>query len=291
MEALVASVVLVIPLLALGGVASGVLKKSRTPDDLGRAAWFAAERMNYFRSQLGQQALGGSDGSVSGFVAAGGTYYPPPVDSRLMDRNTIAAYHNLESNRRPALLVREYLYDTPQLRQAVIGGNVSGDMAARRAWVPNRRFAVNELPLTPAVVTDGTGTRRAVTRVVPNPTEDAAAPDFTRQPDDTVAIPAPRANDHLRGRSFSMAEPNLRFVREVWFQTMHPLFPPGSAGGVPAFAPAFVPSAPYGVVLTVRVFLRNPRVRTYSPIAAGTSGPGFDPRRPLAELVGVVGFQ
>lgn len=290
-EALVAALVLVVSLMALGGLVAGVTRKSRTPDDLGRAAWFAAERMSYFRSQLGQRSLGRSDGTVSGFVAAGGTYYPPPPDSRLLDRNTVQAYHNLAANRRPALLVREYLYDTPDLGRAVLEGNVSGDMPRRRAWVPNQRFAVNEIPLTPAILREGANTF-GVTRVFANPIDEAEPPAPENHPDGTVAIPAPRANDHLRGRTFPMTEPALRFVREVWFQTMHPLFPAGPAGGVPAFAPRFVPSPPYGVVLTVRVFLRNPRVRLYSPVAvdAGT-GPGFDPRRPLAELVGMVGFQ
>jgi Tfp pilus assembly protein PilV len=287
-EAMVAVGILVVALGAMAGLAANLTRKARAPNDLGKGAWLATERLNYFRAQHG--ALG-SDlvrGSVSGFVAAGGTYYPPPADVRLasQDKNRIEDYHNLDFNRRPGLLVREYLYDTAEVARSAIGGDVDSEAARRRAYVPGQRYAVNEVPTTPSRVGG-----REVTRVFRNPETAAAAPADVVHPDGTVAVPAPRANDHLRVGA-SLAEPTLRFVREVWAQPMHPLFPAASAGTVPAGAPAFVVSPPYGVAVTVRVYLKDPRVRTLAATASadGKSGPGLDPRKLLAELVGIVGI-
>ncbi|MEB3223230.1 MAG: prepilin-type N-terminal cleavage/methylation domain-containing protein [Candidatus Sericytochromatia bacterium] len=287
-EAMVAVGILVAALGAMAGVGASLTRKARTPDDVSKGAWLAAERLNYFRSQHG--ALG-SDlvrGSVSGFVAAGGTYYPPPADARLLgqDKNRIAAYHNVDFNRRPALFAREYLYDTAEVARSAVGGDVDSETARRRAYVPGQRFAVNEIPTTPSRVAG-----KQVTRVFPNTGHDATVPANVVHPDATLAIPAPRANDHLR-EGASVAEPTLRFVREVWVQPMHPMFPEAPAAGVPANAPAFVVAPPYGVAVTVRVFLKDRKVRNIkaSPNASGTEGPGHDPRMVLAELVGIVGI-
>ncbi|MEB3327817.1 MAG: prepilin-type N-terminal cleavage/methylation domain-containing protein [Candidatus Sericytochromatia bacterium] len=287
-ETLVAVGILVVALGAMAGLAANLTRKARTPNDLSKGAWLAAERLNYFRAQHG--ALG-SDlvrGSVSGFVAAGGTYYPPPADVRLtsQDKNRIGAYHNLDFNRRPGLLVREFVYDTAEVARSATGGDVDHEAARRRAYVPGRAYAVNEIPTTPSRVGG-----QAVTRVFRNPETSASPPTTVTHPDGTIAIPAPRANDHLRVGA-SLAEPALRFVREVWSQPMHPLFPAANAASVPVNAPTFIVAPPYGVAVTVRVYLKDPRVKTLAatPSLDGKSGPGLDPRKLLAELVGIVGI-
>jgi hypothetical protein len=287
-EAMMAVGILVVALGAMAGLAANLTRKSRAPNDLGKGAWLATERLNYFRAQYGTIGSDLVSGGVSGFVAAGGTYYPPPADARLanLDKNRIGAYHNLDFNRRPGLLVREYIYDTAEVARSAVGGDVDSEAARRRAYVPGQRYAVNEVPVTPARKGG-----RQVTRVLRNPATTPAPPADVVHPDGTIAIPAPRANDHLRVGA-SLAEPTLRFVREVWAQPMHPLFPAAAVGTVLADAPAFVVAPPYGVAVTVRVFLKDPRVRTLAatPSTNGASGPGHDPRKLLAELVGIVGI-
>ena len=288
-EALVAVGVLVVALGGIAGLAATITKKSRTPDDLAKATYFAAERMTYFRADLGRAATATSNGSVSGYVAAGGTYYPPPLDARpgISDPNRDPAYHNVAFNKVPTLLVREFLYDaTETLDFDALTGEKLGERNRKRRNVAGERFARNEIPVTPAMVRSG-GVLRRVGRVVPNP-ETGAAPAPAAQPDGSLAIPAPRANDHLRGTGFSLADQSIRFVREVWAQPMHPMFPPGVLGG----GPRFVAAPPYSVVVTVRVFRRNPLVKEYAPIATGPGrGPGYDGGKPpLAELVGCIGL-
>lgn len=296
-EALIAVSILITGLAAMAGVSVTMTRKARTPDDAGKAAWLATERVNYFRAQGGFKANGDSHGSVSGFVAAGGSYFPPPVDPRQVskDRNRIAEYHNVAFNRRPTLLVREYLYDTADVARAALGDDVTAEAARRRDFVRGQRFAINEIPTTPAIVKLDGAAPFTVVRVVPNPESEKDPPDPEILTDDGtfVAIPAPRANDDLRGPSFGMTNRALRFVREVWVQPMHPLFPAGPAGAVAAGAPAFLPTPPYGVAITVRVYLKDPKVVRYT---AGTplnptEGKGPDPKRLLAEMVGVVGIQ
>lgn len=289
-EALVAVGVLVIALGGIAGLAATITRKSRTPDDLGKATYFAAERMSYFRADLGRAATATSRGSVSGYVAAGGTYYPPPLDARpgVADPNRDPAYHNVAFNKVPTLLVREFLYDaTETLDFDALTGERLGERNRKRRNVPGRSFARNEIPATPAMATGADGALHRVGRVVPNP-DAAAAPATAAQPDGSIAIPAPRANDHLRGVGFSLADQSIRFVREVWVQPMHPMFPPAALAG----GPRFVAAPPYSVVVTVRVFRRNPLVKEFAPVATGpTRGPGYDGGKPpLAELVGCIGL-
>lgn len=294
-EILIALVILMVAFVSIAGLAANITRKTRTPNLVDQATFLAVERLTYFRSQVDQPptqaptaGLGG--GLVNGYVAAGGTYYPPPLDPRAPDFNSkdFPDFNNDEFNKVPTLLVREYLYDATESMDVDLLG---GQGVRKRRYIPDTTIIRNEIPPTPFQV----GTN-PVTRVFPNP-ESGAIPanvihaDPTGNPNPSIAIPAPRANDHLRGVGFFMNDPALRFVREVWVQPMHPNFLPAT---LVVGAPDFRAAPPYSVVVTVRVYKKEFRVNTYASTnnaATPQIGLGYDPlKTPLAEMFGYVGL-
>jgi prepilin-type N-terminal cleavage/methylation domain-containing protein len=274
-EVLITVVVLTIALTGVISVAGVALKKSANPDKVVTAALLCNERLNYFRGQ------------ADPYRAVGGTWYKPPLDNEI-DYNDSAysnSHHNagpsFNCNQNPALFVREYLYD-PSANQKDTSGVDQGLTKQRRANVPGRNFGYNEIPSTPQVwarVFPDVGD--AATAVAP---PGLALPPGTQW---TGTGRAPRANNHIRASSAAnnlSTNGEIQYVREVWVQTNIPKFSP--AAPFIAIGPdtqAAVP--PWTVAVTVRVFARNPRIRSYTAAQLG-----YDQRKVLAMAVGYFGL-
>lgn len=229
-EVLVTTVVMSIAFSALLGMLLGAMRQAKKPNQPAIASKLAAERLAYFRSQ------------PNPYLAAGGTYLPPPRDSRNKTNfNVLDGYFN-NFNAAPTMLVREFLYapDTQagEASRKYQDREVNGRTAATGTTYTSMSWALNEVPATLA----------KWQRVLPN-NDLLAAGHADLQPNTTgVAGPdgaasyfygvAPRANDRLRGAAFvPVGEPDsLAYVREVWVQTSNPSFLntpglPGLVGG------------------------------------------------------------
>jgi type II secretory pathway pseudopilin PulG len=285
MEVLAASAILVIAMAAISSTVSMALRKSKTPGQVEAAALLAAERLNYYRSQ------------ADPYRAAGGTHYTDPAVNALEDN------HN-SFNRTPRLFVREYLYGPSTNEQVSRTSGVdqrSATQRRRNLTGVAGNWAYNQIPVTPA----------GVSRVLPN----VDNPTVTPVPFAMALLPtgattqvlAPRANARISPAG-TPADRNIRnvdikFVREVWIQTHFPrsmgFIWPDAVSGNFVSPPAPARNLPqYTVALTVRVFARDPRTWTLGPLPAngdvprdGTTGPGYDPRKPLASFVGYFGLR
>lgn len=283
-EVLVALAVLVVGTAGVTGLVATSMARSGKPGLAEEAAFFAAERLNYFRSQVD---LADTDGGlVNGFVAAGGSYFPPPSVPGQPDLSADETCNNYQDdagtlmNRVPVLFVREYLYESTESKDHDLT-QLLGQRNQRRRFIEGQTFARNEIPPTPMYLP---GNKR-VGLVRPNdeskPTPGAAM----GLASGTVAIPMPRANDDLRGVGANLSDRTLRFVREVWVQLNNPML--GDTGTLSPGAPAFEIAPPYTAVVTVRVYLKEPRITAYDKITAGNAGVGyFSNKPPLAEMVG-----
>jgi type II secretory pathway pseudopilin PulG len=296
MEVLAASAILVIAMAAISSTVSMALRKSKTPGEVEAAALMAAERLHYFRSQ------------ADPYRAAGGTHYTDPDANRDSANHNRFGRHTEPNAFRPRLFVREYLYAPSTNAQVSLTTGVD-----QRTQTQRRRnltgvggtWAYNQVPVTPA----------GVSRVRPNPDGNVIVPVPTAM--GTASLPggtevlAPRANA-LISPTGTPANRNIRnvdikFVREVWIQTCLPdslgfaneAMGGGGAWFFPADRARNLPN--YTVALTVRVFARDPKTWTLVPEAAlppglsvprnGTDGPGYDPRKPLASMVGYFGLR
>ncbi|MEB3328797.1 MAG: hypothetical protein VKQ33_06155 [Candidatus Sericytochromatia bacterium] len=306
-EVTMASAILLLALTGVMGGSFAVLRNAGAGDLVAQAANLASERLAYFRA------------CPNPFIAVGGTYYPPPVNPRMErdhnDPSEALSRNNLHNvmNELPVLLVREYLYDTAESRYLSADGLDQGRVALFRKHRPRaanqQEDLRNVIPPLPAEVTIGTN-NCVVAGVYPNWGREAAsaarpAPrDFelpitrpqmaTQQTRWIGFLPAPRANDHLRGEM--MLDPQVKFVREVWVQSNTPLGAPfvslgdqlvlnvtrrnpayyggtgtPANGRVDEFARVSsadlangqftVPVPLWTVTVTVRVFRRDPHVR------------------------------
>ena len=336
LEVLIAAVVMTIALVGLGAVVAGAVRRASAPSQIEQAALLAEERLNYFRGQ------------ANPFVACGGTYYDPPAQKGQVDPDDAPpsdGLHNVDGTcnlntggdpaagvapGKPALFVREYLYDPTE---GAIGRLAAGPEAgADEGYESQNRgiqaqlgnYGINEIPPTPAQVSGVN-----VTRVIANDDSLAAAPaPVALANPDGGGIPigyqvtAPRANDDIRatgpvpgsdpemprGTPQGYLPPGIHYVREVWVQTHHPNYKSAS-NPVPAFGWLNPPDEPTGVPdyvvsITVRVYARDPRVGLIdltNPASTapgpmgyppGKGSPGYDfDKPPLAEVTSFIGLQ
>lgn len=298
-EVVIAASVLVIALFGILSMAFHTYKKSDVADEAITASNLASERLAYFRSH------------INPFKAVGGTFYAPPKARNEIDLNqdrgtNRANLHNIW-NATPTLFVREYVYATSESRfknPTTLQDEGRDSMKARHAQsdptvVAEAQSRRNFIPPTPMDATiDGifpnwgnTVAPPAATTVSQSMQLDGTNPQtFTFQP-------APRANDALRGAGgvINQLPPSVRYVREVWVQTNHPLGAPFNAGADEVVAaltrtfPAFYTSGAgttvidnqirrgantgmgagvasiripsWVVTVTVRVFVRDAQVR------------------------------
>jgi hypothetical protein len=292
-EVLVAAVAL---LTAIGGMAllvSKLLATSRAPDKLAQATLLASDRLAYFRSQ------------PDPFRAAGGTHHAPPPPGAAQDFNRLPAYNN-NFNARPYLFVREFLYGQSERRFRNPDGTDRGRANQDRApsvddaEAPDGRldYAINEVPPTPV----------EWVRVMPNndtlARTDAALKVVTTAEGFRYGA-APRANDAIRHGA--ALDGSIAFAREVWVQTNHPYMPPAGvqtpdfSGGSPFDPLQLVQDVlpPYVVAVTVRVYARDARTRSFNtavlaagmPRGADGSGIGYLRSQPLAQAVGYFGLK
>lgn len=280
-----------------------------------QAANLAAERLAYFRA------------CPNPYIAVGGTFYPAPENPRThRDHNssqywnTPAPLHNVW-NARPILLVREWLYG---LEQGSARSN-SDTLSRKFAAVPagGGGNTVNVVPPTPDAVrgpNPGDGlidvagvypdwfNAGARGPQIPQERELLVNPGAGGQTVRGAFVPAPMANEELRGVALAALPRQVQFVREVWVQTNHPLGRPfgnadetfvanrdyrvpaiyadggigrtrlnfgrtltavGGDGGLAMDVPLWV------VTVTVRVFLREPTIQSLvdvNSVRAGESG-------------------
>jgi len=349
-EVVIASSVLVVALAGIMAAAFSTYRNSDLGDEYATGSLLAAERLDYFRSQRDP------------YTAVGGTWYPPPADrKRDVDFNLDRSLHVIQ-NDTPTLLLREYLLATDERRYndairdvGQAGKQQRNASAASAAEAAARR--INWIPDTPERVPTGLlGAGGDVDGIIPNSDLLAAVPAPIVQ---VAGVPiskttgsatktfnfmrAPRANEALifnpagtlasayplRGVMTDLPKA-VRFIREVWVQTNHPLGRPfGSAGDalpggavtLPQFYitnPGDIPTVrgastgvaatgeqgtllpPFVVAVTVRVYRRDGRVATVLPNATQVSGVptggkngglGYDPTRPLATMVGYFGLR
>jgi type II secretory pathway pseudopilin PulG len=343
-EVTMASAILLLALTGVMGGAFAVLRSAGASDLVAQAANLATERLAYFRA------------CPNPFIAVGGTYYPPPANPRMErdhnDPNETTSRTDLHNvvNEVPVLLVREYLYDTAESRYTGADGLDQGRVALFRKHRPRAANQQEELrnviPPLPNELLVGAN-RCTVAGVLPNWGREGAAaapqayelpitrPQMADQQTRWIAfLPAPRANDHLRGDN-AVLDPQVKFVREVWVQSNTPLGAPFVSFGDhlvlnrPRTNPAYyvgtgttalaagrmdfarvstadlangqftVPVPMWTMTVTVRVFRRDPRVRTVRNAAVAEvtrttgnwTGLGYDPARPLATIVGYFGLR
>ncbi len=301
-EVVIAASVLVIALFGILAMAFHTYKKSDVADEAITAANLATERLAYFRSHSNP------------FKAVGGTFYAPPRARNEVDLNQArgtnrAQVHNIW-NKSPRLFVREYLYatstsrfknpttgedeglDNMRDRHAQNDPNTIAGAAARRNFIAPTNTADRNID---GIFPDwgDAGTRPGNHTVSHSAMLDGSnAQTMTFQP-------APRANDALRGYPLAQLPASVRYIREVWVQTNHPLgepFNPGDdevVGTLTLSAPAFYTAAGGTAVIdsqirrgantafggagsgvsvirmpawvatvTVRVFVRDPLVKT-----------------------------
>jgi hypothetical protein len=372
-EVIVASSVLVVALFGIMAAAFQSYKRSDVGDEYMTASLLCAERLDYFRSQRDP------------YRAVGGTWYEPPADpKREVDFNTDPQVH-LIANETPILFVREFVVASTENRYKAgavdVGklaqGNRNGTTPLERVnWIPDTPDRVpNGLPnagqRVDVVLPNGDCTNFGVPASQPltatGPIPTVLGPPIPGFPTTRVFnfLKAPRCNERLRldpaltainMRSADQildVPPAVRYIREVWVQTHHPLgraFAAGGPGsgnrtgiddtypgavqptpgfyGLAAAAPGLgcnynqIPRvviaraagsgntstgasraliAPYVVAVTVRTFLRNPRVRTLVPsgntvdgsvdVNGFKAGMGYDPARPLATMTGYFGLR
>lgn len=297
-EVVIAASVLVIALFGILGMAFHTYRKSDVADEAITASNLASERLAYFRSH------------PNPFKAVGGTFYAPPILRNELDLNQDRGtnrtnLHNIW-NQRPVLFVREYLYglSAGRFKNAATGVDEGATSAKARhaesdpTTVAGSQSRRNFVPQTPMDATiDG---------IFPN-WGNAAAPPANEtasqsirldgaSPQTFTFVPAPRANDALRGAGGAYAQlpASVRYVREVWVQTNHPLGAPFTANPdecvdtVPIALPAIYTGAASSVItsqiirgaqagvgaglssikipnwvvtVTVRVFTRDPLIK------------------------------
>jgi type II secretory pathway pseudopilin PulG len=237
-EVTMASAILLLALTGVMGGAFAVLRSAGATDLVAQAANLASERLAYFRA------------CPNPFIAVGGTYYPPPINPRMErdhnDPNEALSRNDLHNimNENPVLLVREYLFDTAESRYMGADGLDQGRVALFRKHRPRAANQQEELrnviPPLPNELLVGTN-RCTVAGVYPNWGREAATaarpapqayelpitrPQMADQQTRWIAfLPAPRANDHLRGDN-AVLDPQVKFVREVWVQSNTPLGAP-----------------------------------------------------------------
>ena len=284
MEVLAASMVLAIALTAIATTVSVSLRKAKSPGQMEAAALLASERLNYYRSQ------------EDPYRAAGGTHYTDP------DVNRIQAAHNVY-NGNPRLFVREYLYGLTanEIPNAAVGSPDVGLANQRRRALLGQdagNWARNQVPATPP----------GVSRVIPNVNGTALNPvpgAIAGAPAGLTQVAAPKANGNIAATNGGPIPPDIKFVREVWVQSSFP-----ASMGVPTLGtlvdpwfqqPAAALRLPhYTVAVTVKVFARDPKTSTFSNTVVGGaakvrnndySGPGYDSRKPLAQMIGYFGLR
>lgn len=285
-EVLIASTILVIALMGVGGMVANLMRKATAPNLAEQATIFASERLAYYRGQ------------VRPYQAVGGTYYPPPERRDQVDINADPTYHNAGYNRHAVLFVREFLYGQDEGQSGKNGatdpnaGSDSGYYNADRTPAAGLRYGRNEVPPT----------NPAWDRVVANDDRDlnpvpAPVPPINKP--GTLIAYAPRANSELVAGS--LLGESVKFVREVWVQTNLPYFPAGADANFDATLPAALAPPqigalpPYTVAVTVRVYPRDRAHRQYTAgefIGATGTGRGYDRSRPpLAEVSGYFGLR
>ena len=227
-EVVIAASVLVIALFGILAMAFHTYKKTDVADEAITAANLATERLAYFRAH------------PNPFKAVGGTFYAPPrarnlVDLNLARGNNRARLHNVW-NENPVLFAREWLYSTSEsrYRNAAAGTDEGRDAARMRqreganASAAERALRVNFIETTPVDI--------SIDGVFPDHGVGAAKPAVQTEDDyptaldggsdeDFVYMPAPRANEGIRV-PFNQLPASVRYVREVWVQTNHPLGKP-----------------------------------------------------------------
>lgn len=316
-EVVIAASVLVIALFGILSMAFHTYRKSDVADEAITAANLATERLSYFRSHSNP------------FKAAGGTFYAPPrarneIDLNQDRGNNRSRLHNIW-NAAPRLFVREYLFATSESRFRNRALNTDEGRDAQRARhaqsdptvaaeAAGRRNYIADTPMTTAI--DG---------VFPNWGDTAGPPanevvNYSNRLDGSGAtnytfVPAPRANDDLRGLPLNQVPSAVRYIREVWVQTNSPLGTPYNAGGdevvsgLGLTAPAFYLSPagtavinnqirrganasagagsgvnqirmpPWVITVTVRVFARDNLVRNFlnnGAVGRARGGTGFE---------------
>ncbi|MFN3431140.1 MAG: hypothetical protein ACK46X_14455, partial [Candidatus Sericytochromatia bacterium] len=208
--------------------------------------------------------------------------------------NNIALNNNYNQN--PTIFVREYLYGTTAGEMKGVGDSDLGMANQRRRTLNGQglagSFSLNQVPAT----------RAGLDRVLPNVNTNDTAYAIGNFGVGKRQAPAARANAALTTTNAGAIPTDVKFVREVWVQTNHPSFGAGPAvGGTWYRVPPRADNLPpYTVAVTVRVFARDTRTITWSDAVAGGganvrnadfSGPGYDPTKPLAVVVGYFGLR
>lgn len=262
-EVVIAASVLVIALFGILGMAFHTYKKSDVADEAITASNLASERLAYFRSH------------TNPYKAVGGTFYAPPRARNELDLNqdrgtNRSNLHNVWNNR-PVLFVREYLFgqSAGRFKNAVTGVDegVRSSRARHAESNPNTaagsQSRVNYVAPTPMDATiDGIYPNWGNTAAVPgNVTASQSIRLDGASPVNFNFRPAPRANDGLRGASgvINQMAASVRYVREVWVQTNHPLGAPftgnpdESVATVAINYPAFYTGAAGTTVITNQI--------------------------------------
>jgi hypothetical protein len=189
-------------------------------------------------------------GTIDGLAERRGRMNPR-LERDHNDPNVADSRNNLHNvmNDEPVLLVREYLYETAESKylDAATGLDQGRSALFRKhrqqaATAAAQESLVNVVPAMPAEITV-TGNSCLVAGVYPNwGSEGAAAarpqPRSTNVPVTNqqftgataqarwmAFLPAPRANDNLRGDNYRL-DPQVKFIREVWVQSNTPLGAP-----------------------------------------------------------------
>lgn len=263
-EVVVASTVLVIALFGIMAAAFNTYRKSDITDEYTTASLLAAERLDYFRSQRDP------------YKAVGGTWYPPPLDrKRDVDFNQDNQVHVI-ANDSPTLFLREYVVSTSEnrfrdplrdlgktgQRQRNASAATIDEASARRInWIPDTPETIPAgLPGAGSKVdgiipnTDVEGTLTRVQQLPAKATSKGGTADrpfnFYRAPRcneilefDPGALTPVVTGQKLRGATIRNLSPSVRFVREVWIQTNHPLGRPFASSQVDV-APGGLPTLP-----------------------------------------------
>lgn len=229
-------------------------------------------------------------------------------------------------NKTPLLFVREFLFDPSEVQLAQAADHQEGSRLRAKGQSDDTRSAAasfagqalsvgpNEVPKLPAAF-GGVPVRLVCPNRGPLPDATGGWPDGTTVGPATAQqvtdaggsfwrVPMPRTNPQVPGPDLAnnLNHPRLRFVREVWIQLNHPkrgeldpgqgpYAPPPALGAQLVSWPPFQAAPPYSVVVTVRVFRKEPTVRHYqvAPPFGPEDGPGYRLGvAPLASISAVV---